>query len=171
MWRLVVLLLLAVPATAEARMPPPPQYTVKHSECPYYAERGESGVTCADLATGTVWLAHPDRFSLEHEKGHLFDAQVLTDQDRAHFTRLLRLSGPWDQGTGEGAGRGPSEVFADAYAYCATGWTPVKRSRNGMLVGGQVIAYGYFPSVRRYRRVCFTIQFFGWYRAYQSAAS
>jgi hypothetical protein len=75
---------------------------------------------------------------------------------------------PWVE---EREGPMPAETFADAYAACALGLTPQGHRVHGLRVGDWQTAYGYHPTTRQHRRVCFTIQFLGWYRAYQSAAS
>ena len=78
----------------------------------------------------------------------------MTDEQRAWFTRLLRMDGPWYQGTGTGS-RGPSEVFADAYAACATGKRPtLRRLKGGFRVASWTTSYGYQPTGWQHRNVC-----------------
>lgn len=134
-------------------MPQPPRVTVHHADCPDYADGG----SCADMATNEIWLA-PNSGSFErwHEIGHLFDAQVLTDPDRAWFMRAFRMTGEWVRGTGDEClgKRCPDELFADAYAACANDLRPEGRRRDGMTVSDWTTSYGYFPTARQHRRVC-----------------
>jgi hypothetical protein len=104
----------------------------------------------------TVYLTDmAGRFDRWHETGHVFDDEVLTDEDRVLFTRLLGFKpGSWLRGYEELSGapltfmagvRSPSEHFADAYAACALGLDPDTNWVDG---------YGYHPSARQHRRVC-----------------
>lgn len=149
-------------------MPAPPHVTVHEgTPCP------DVGGSCSYVDTDDVFLEFgASRFERAHELGHQFDRQVLTDADRTSLMRAMRVRGPWDQGTGEGCGSTcPDELFADAYAACATGMSPAPRKRkDGIRVQTWTTAYGYYPTARQHRRVCFTIQFLGWYRTYQSSA-
>lgn len=161
-------ILLAASAHA-SRMPAPPSITIhENTPCPEYLPDEYS---CTDQDTGEIWLL-PDagRFDRQHEIGHLFDAQILTDQDRAWFTRTLgfKTGTPWfgDYGafveTASLAGTLPGEQFADAYAACALGKTPAgHRKRNGMIVSDWIDAYGYHPTVRQHRRICNVIAVLG----------
>lgn len=88
-----------------------------------YARGVPDGADPADFLVGTVgdtiYRTEPlDKFGRRHEIGHVFDNTVLTDANRAYFTKLFGLSGPWSQGTGadEGAAHSPDEWFADYYA-------------------------------------------------------
>jgi hypothetical protein len=122
------------------------------------------------VMTPDIYLAEgAGRFELWHERGHLFDAQVLTDAQRAWFTRMLKMEGPWDQGTGMGT-RGPSEVFADAYATCAIGPQPV-RAKGAWAVSNSDVAYGYDVGPRRHRRICTAISVVTWIRFQELRAS
>lgn len=113
------MVLLALPAAASAgRMPRPPVLRVSADRCP------DAGGPCA--SSSTIYVdGSSDRFIRAHEIGHLFDAQLLTDSDRAWFMRAMHLPGPWVQGSGwpDGAAS-PSEWFADYYAACDTGINP-----------------------------------------------
>jgi hypothetical protein len=138
--------LLIAPASASALNRPYIERVHGDTPCPV------GGGTCA--SSPDIYLEPgATQFMLWHERAHLFDAQVLTDEDRAWFTRLLKMDGPWDQGTGTGT-RGPSEVFADAYAACALGRVPVARKRGGMMIKQWTTSYGWDPGMRRHVRVC-----------------
>lgn len=77
--------------------------------------RGATASAYADTSTNTVHtLGRPDPFQVAHEKGHLLDAQLLTDPDRVRISRMLRAPAKWD------ADRGGAEWFADYYAAAAT---------------------------------------------------
>ena len=71
---------------------------------------------------GTVYLAALE--DLPHELGHVFDRNLLTLEDRAAVTRLLKVKviRPWFWGEHDPekwAGLEPlEEVFANAYADC-----------------------------------------------------
>jgi hypothetical protein len=111
----------ASPALANGQppgLPAPPQVTVVVGTPP-----GWTGPFTAASADSTVWRApRVDRFTFQHELGHVFDYELLTDADRAYFTRLMRLHGDWTQagswqlGQWQGGGRSPDEWFADWYA-------------------------------------------------------
>jgi hypothetical protein len=163
----LVLALLGAPV-AQARMPAVPVVIHENTPCPYYAQP----VACSYQDSDDIYLpAGSTRSDREHEIGHQFDRQVLTDENRAWFTRQLGFApGSWDRGTGDDCGNcGPSEVFADAYAKCATGWKVARRNRQGMLIGRQEVAYGYFPTVKQHRRICNGIAVIGLVHDYQSA--
>jgi hypothetical protein len=139
---------LAAPTSALALERP--AATVHYgTECPFYADGG----SCATPEAGEIWLAPgASKFTLWHELGHIFDHDVLTDPQRAWFARLLGFKDvTWDQGTGPGT-RGPSEVFADAFATCATE-RPVRR-RGKWATTTNEVAYGWNYTPRQYRRVC-----------------
>jgi hypothetical protein len=140
---------------------PPGDVTITRAECPAFP--GERA-TCAYMDTGAIYMAELDRFSLAHELGHVFDARVLTEPERARLARLLGMDGaPWENGTGEHCtvdAPCPSELFADAYATCATRGDDIRprRTRRGALVFTEVNAYGYRPTPRQHRRVCRAIR-------------
>lgn len=95
-------------------VPLPSQYRVEAAE----------GSAYADPNTKTVYASRRDPFAMAHEIGHMLDEQ-LTSGDRARFQRIMRMKGPWDQGTGtEGGYHSPSESFADYYAAAATAYDP-----------------------------------------------
>lgn len=96
---------------------------------------------------GTVYTtdAH-DRFVVNHGAGHLFDAELLTDSDRALLMRYWHLRGPWDGGTGNGALESPSEWAADYYARCRLHQTSLSKE--------QYISYTGSVSPKRTLRVC-----------------
>jgi hypothetical protein len=152
-----VALVLALPACAYADLPRPYEERVHvDTPCP------DGGGTCAP--SPDIYLEPgATRFMLWHERAHLFDAQVMTDAHRALFARLLGMNGAWYQGTGRGT-RGPSEVFADAYAACATGNRPgARRLKGGFSIASWTTSYGYHPTPREHRLVCNAIGFLSAY--------
>ena len=139
--------------------PLPPRFEIRYEPCPDYLPEITS---CADQENAVIWLApDADRFTRWHELGHLFDAQLLTDADRAWFTARLGFAAgtPWigdDDAWAEYGGMVvPAEHFADAYAMCALGLSPGgRRGRDGRIEVGWIDTYGYMPSVRQHRRIC-----------------
>src|SRR5919201_4721423 len=120
-------------------IPGPPVVTVVHGACPDAPEGG----SCADPARAVVYLDSDDDFTRQHELGHLFDAQLLDDAERAALAPLLDAPAdpPWDAGTDAECIDVvcPSERFADAYATCRLKWSPGGDWADG---------YGYSPSPR-----------------------
>lgn len=130
---------------ALAAVPVPTDYRVHHEKCPEDTEALIAA--CANTATGDIYLPVAGSFALQHELGHLVDAQLLTDGDRRWFTRRLGMS-PGLAWRDAAKWRTPSEVFADAYAACALKWSPGRKR------GRWEVAYDYIPSLRQHRRVC-----------------
>lgn len=148
------LLALALPATSVAvdQPPLPPQATVTYSSCP----DGLAGA-CSDVAAATIYLdGDYSRFALEHERGHLFDAQLLDVGERNAIMRVMGLIGPWEQGTALSCRerRCPSEIFADAYATCRMGWTAKPTRFRGGYRLVWTVGYGWQPGPKRQRRTC-----------------
>lgn len=111
--------------------------------------RGQYGPTAGytNTETGEIFLNEYDPYNYAHELFHVLDAQVLTDQDRARFQKILKLDGPWDQGTGtKGGFNSPSEKVADYYAAAALGLDLVGKNR-------QVVGSYAQPTPRRLRRM------------------
>ena len=140
--------------------PFPPKFEIRYEPCPDYLPEITS---CADQENAVIWLApDADRFDRWHELGHLFDAQLLTDADRAWFTPLLGFEPgmPWFGDYDAFVERHdlsatlPGEQFADAYAACAIGLKPQGERRGGLLVGKWTTAYGYQPTARQHRLIC-----------------
>lgn len=149
---LVLLIALGMSAPATA-VPLPPDFQTVRTDCPYYQDGG----SCWDVTTRTVFLEpYAGRHVLWHELGHAFDDEVLTNSDRAAFMRVMRLRGPWVQGTGyeKGADRSPNEWFADAYADCQLGREPRRNRKLGVSVGSTSNIYGYAPTRGQRRQVC-----------------
>jgi hypothetical protein len=114
-------------------VPRAPAETILREPCPV---GGSEVVGCAD--DRTAWVGRdPSRFTVEHERGHLADAQVLTDPDRRALRPLLGLRpGPrW--------GEGAAESFADAYATCVLGFGASWQATSG-----------YWPSRAQHARAC-----------------
>ena len=83
LWLLVVLLVLLLPASADARMPVPPAVNIVRAPCP------NETVACADPATNTAYVGqYRDRFTARHEVGHLLWFNVLWEADRQFFFGL-----------------------------------------------------------------------------------
>jgi hypothetical protein len=114
------------PAPARHGIPSPP-----HVRYVYARPPGWTGPFTAAAAGDPIWRArHVDTFTLEHERGHVFDYELLTRADRRYLTRLMRLrgdwtlAGSWELGQWEGGARSPDEWFADWYANARMGCGP-----------------------------------------------
>jgi hypothetical protein len=157
--------LLLAPATAEAgRMPAPPSLTVHRAENPDCVDRG-AAMPCADPDTGEVWVPRGSGgYARAHEIGHVWWAQVATDEQRAWFTRQVGLAdGDWERGTGLYGDDSPAELGAEAYATCDLGFKPgYRRAKDGALVERWPVAYDYHPNVHQHRRICNAISLIGW---------
>lgn len=83
----------------------------------------------------------------EHELGHAFSTQHMSDADRGHFLWLMhRVGDGWNvDKTGDHQGS-PEEVFADAYSMCRMRWRP-----DGF---NWSTGYGYLPSSWLHGQVC-----------------
>lgn len=110
-------------------------------------EQAISGGAAYQPETDTIYFSGPPltKFARGHENGHALDDQVLGDGDRHYFTRLMGLTGDWNQGTGLTAGglRSPNEFFADWYGNAATG-------SNGRTSWND--AYAPAPDPKQFRR-------------------
>lgn len=142
-------------------MPVPPTYTVHRGPSPYCGEDA-----CSDSETNEIWLAESrDRFTFEHELGHLYLERMTGYWKGAVLAHLRVPDGtPWDNGTDHDCDSRacPSELAADAYATCALGWVPggraVGHGARRHFVGKWESAYGYEPTRRQHRAVCRTIR-------------
>jgi len=77
------------------------------------------GAPYQNPANHTSYADSSDPYQVAHEIGHGLDDE-LTPAERARFQRIMRLNGPWDQGTTlEGSSSSPVERFADYYAASA----------------------------------------------------
>jgi hypothetical protein len=108
-------------------------------------DRAVDASAYANPATNTVHTFQggpQNRFTIAHEMAHLFAHQVLTDEDRARFTKMLRApGGDWDRETDSPVGNA-EEWFADYYAAAATGYTGrAKRAKDGALIVKDLDAY------------------------------
>jgi hypothetical protein len=147
---------------ATARVPLPPHLTIVRDPAAAmeFCNQGRAEDEVAPVPAcsdgDTVYLTDmAGSFDRWHETGHVFDDEVLTDENRVEFTRLLGFKpGSWLRGyenlngapvTFMAGVRSPSEHFADAYAACALGLDPDSNWVDG---------YGYHPSARQHRRVC-----------------
>src|SRR3712207_2420093 len=159
---LTLVLLALLPATASAttlvtpggaQRPQPYQSWVDRSAMPTPA--GEVTLFLDACPDGPAWAAAcaspfersihlgaegRTRMTLLHELGHLFDATVLTDADRARFQALIGRPGPW---TGPPSADPPHEQFAEAYAMCA---------RRDHLSSTRLGMYAYVATAQRHRR-------------------
>jgi hypothetical protein len=90
------------------------------------AENSVGGSAAYDWGSDTVYFqGNMPKFTRAHELGHALDDQELNDGDRHFFTRLMGMSGDWNQGTGfQGGTHSPSEIFADWYGNAAVGNDP-----------------------------------------------
>lgn len=152
----VALLSLVAAPTAPASMrgiPGPLHVTVVHAPCP----TSPLAVACADLDTATVYVEDSkDRFTVQHEVGHVFDTQRLNDRERGALARLLHSKVPWSapgpQNFFDDAPIPAGEKFADAYAACRLGLNP----DTGVWETG----YDWYPTGSQQRHMCATIKRF-----------
>lgn len=173
------LLIIAPGASARIDVPTPPRAHVVWGYSNEIMDACSGYPACTDPDAHVIYAPIGlDRFSLAHEKGHLFDAEVLTDHDRAVLMARMGLRpGPWttskvitDPTTGlsvleERGGynctpqKCPNELFADAYASCRLHMMPVRRDHRGRLVYSWQSAYGWTPKTNATERgVCRTIR-------------
>jgi hypothetical protein len=191
---LIALAVLAAwPVAANAKVndvPPPPSFWMHEAPCPSYTEP----VACASYThemppyrdgDPAIWV--PKGWGPEvyhHERGHVFDNEVMDDSHRAKFLALTDDPREWwgeDPCIDPDAERcelnphydPPGERFADAYAFCALRGTanPARRDYRWRLWAGasDIIynrqlepvrpvgvesAYGYKAPWRRHLRVC-----------------
>lgn len=84
---------------------------------------GREPRACALMYAGRLhirphWGGETQRATFLHELGHIFDYRYLTDDDRAWFTRRMRMTGlPWLSHEVEWSHRA-GEAFAEAYSFC-----------------------------------------------------
>src|SRR5438093_8309804 len=97
-------------------------------------------------APPTIYLGGTvrSRATLLHEIGHAFDAQRLTDADRAGFEAILGDPRRWPSPPNS-----PHEQFAEAYSLCA---------RHPQIRAAYTAAYAYRVSPAQHRRVCTLIR-------------
>lgn len=125
---------------------PSPRALVVYGPCP--DATAASACTYADQ--GLIYAPKgTSRFAIEHERGHVFDQQLLGPGERHALQGAMGLpeSRPWRTGTGltaEGLSS-PSERFADLYAACRLRLDPETRWES---------AYDYQPSRRAFRHAC-----------------
>lgn len=143
---LAVVLLLAMPGTASARMPRAPHIEVIHAACPVDPDSSDA----CSYPDGRLYLdpgAPLDGlpFRRAHELGHLFDDEVMAPGDRIWFEkRIARGFGDWFRGITD-------ERFADLYADCDLN---LARDPDGTWAGG----YGFDTmSDRRHFALCSAI--------------
>lgn len=164
-------------AAARTYVPAPPKlrtvYDDPQSVVAVNGPGSDAAAAWADPQAGEVHLARGapvNPFIRGHETGHVFDYEVLDEGARNKLTRIMGLSGPWEQGTGLAAlNKSPIEAFADYYGALASGMkldgsTPVEtsyvtwkpramREIAGMLdrIGrrNHLAAYGGGPAPRR----------------------
>lgn len=149
---LVLVVLLALPGQAAALMRPPlpPQEQIVYEACP--GDPKADGCAYTDL--GVIYVgARPNRHTLEHERAHLYDAQVLDDTERAAIMRAMGVKPPWYVATGDPCfwQPCPSEMFAEAYATCRM------RLKSYRVWNWIDTSYGWYPGPVRQRRTCAAI--------------
>lgn len=106
-------------AVAVAQLPPAQSFVPLPSSYRWEPLPESAANPYADPAKRTAYSVKSDPFAFAHEVGHILD-EDMTDTDRRKFQKILRMKGPWDQGTGLGHEKSPSESFADYYAAAAT---------------------------------------------------
>lgn len=133
-------------------------FTVHEAECPSPQLPPRSSCAMPD----DIWLVTEgrptyDRRVFKHELGHEFDAEALTDEDRAALQFVLHVGGAWRDLNTPHDDRA-AERFANAYGTCADGiprW-----------IGARVrwSALSWRPTTLELRAVCAVIRHAGgWY--------
>lgn len=116
---------------------------------------GEYGQAVACVLGGRIYIEDMSTPVFYHELGHIFDANALTDGDRARFSQLVGIPLPWRYPFAE-EHNGPSEYFAEAYYLCAQMGrriaSPILERPDESLV-----------SVRRHFQICTLIRRAYWY--------
>ena len=130
--------------------------------CPWWGGQADA---CTDQYT-TIWIrpkvdsSMGKRFVLLHEVGHVFDANVLTDSDRARLLRIMQERQSWldlDPGLFYGSAR---ERFGDVYAACATLGPKMPDSQVVWFDNGRHPrwinsgSYGWDPSPQQHAAAC-----------------
>lgn len=125
---------------------------------------GQDTNGCYDATSNRVLFVHPNRWTRQHELGHVADAQAMSDAERSEFLRLVvgglghieADAGWWGYDDQDAYIFGAAEVFADAYASCRLGRLPQPRpNAHGIIVGSWPGSYGYDPDTNaRQRRIC-----------------
>jgi hypothetical protein len=105
---------------------PMPGGVVVKNEWPWAADGQAISAGAVPAENAIYWRGQrPDKVTLGHEVGHLFDHAALNDANRAKLARLLgyKRTRPWQQGYGlRGGGlTSPNERFADWYGNLAAG--------------------------------------------------
>lgn len=148
---IAALLLAATPASGAMHgIPGPLQITIVRGPCPDEPQ----ALGCAHAADATVYVDTRDRFIVQHEIGHLFDAQRLDDRERGALAHLLHARAPWNapslDGFGDDSPAPARELFADAYAACRLGLDPER--------GEWSTSYDWYPRTSgQQRHVCAVI--------------
>jgi hypothetical protein len=94
--------------------------------------------------------AYIQRTIFEHEEGHLFDEERMTDEARAEFEAILGLTEEeWrpERKVTDSEGGPPFELFAQAYALCA-----LVANRDEVVEWEN--AYGYWPTRPQHKAIC-----------------
>jgi hypothetical protein len=136
----------AAPAKAEAHIAKPHVHIdLAFGNCPGF-EDDPSVLGCYfEQPNGhyNIFWADHDPLTLSHEIGHVFDATVMQDSQRAAFEHIFGLDGYgwWDVFNQGGAS--PGEWFAEGYGRCDR-HTPI----------GPTSGYVYDPTRAQHRAVC-----------------
>lgn len=147
------LLTLAPTASAASRIPrPPASVKVIRGYCP-----SNVGMACTLPGGRVIYLARYLGVSdLDHELGHAFDYQVLTDAERAQFARIFgRSYDPATYWAAAGADDSLAEWFAEGYRIC----TLFPRYRG--IASVDRLDYDYWPTRTQQRHVCALIRYAG----------
>lgn len=129
--------------------------TVMHQPCPMSPD----ALGCVmSSQPDTIYWNDGDRYTLEHERGHIFDRRMLDDGERNKIKRMLhKRTMPWcDTDTYMALwnqtpkNSPPCEDFADAYMNC--------RLRIQADDEDFEVSYGYNPTRREHRAMCSLIR-------------
>lgn len=116
-------------------------YTVDRSNVVPPEVEKVNGYAWADVQNRVVHAPHKmSKLDMAHEIGHLFDYNVLNDQDRTRIAKAIRAPDgePW-----YGGRKGAAEAFADYYSAAAMGKKPWQKTRvaGGGIRGGNDMPY------------------------------
>jgi hypothetical protein len=132
----------------EAKVPTPPELVS------VYEEQGPCADALGCAERNAIYFPHVAILGefvaeglFDHELGHAFDDQVLTEVDHAEFESLLGESSPWEWE--DDSTESPQEVFAESYSYCAR--RPIRRI-TGVASVGILVAHTKMQAVCRWMR-------------------
>jgi hypothetical protein len=139
----VGLALLAAPANASTELQQP---------CPYeHTQDGAQLLVMGCYIAGTDTIYYDTGETLWHERGHAFDHQRLTDEDRVWISRTFFRGRLWSTPI---RSDGAEERFAEFFAFCHIRAPRARRDGRRAQIA---IGYGLIPYTARHRRFCNTV--------------